>query len=226
MSPQMAWLSWCIVTLVAFVWLFSTVRFQMSLQIICLRRGIVTLVAFVWFFSTVGFQMCNEITSIRGSIVTLFASVWLFSTVYFQMSLQFTCFITCIITLVAFAWLFSSVNLYVCFQVACLRGNIFTLAATDWPLSSPSFCHCPGSFYVEIDFCRIIIFKILIHNFQQVSEEKGCKIDPHSIGVPWVLMLLDNNITRFELKDKWKWNLEIWTSHGEYSMVTTSYNCQ
>ena len=35
------------VTLVAFVWLFSTVRFQMCPQIACLRRGKVTLVAFV-----------------------------------------------------------------------------------------------------------------------------------------------------------------------------------
>ena len=37
----------CIVTLVAFVWLFSIVRFQMSPQMACLRRDIVTLAAFV-----------------------------------------------------------------------------------------------------------------------------------------------------------------------------------
>ena len=170
--------------------------------------------------------MCLQIACIKGRIITLVAFVWLFSSVCLQVCFQVACLRGYIFALVAFVWLFSSVNLNVCFQVACSRGYILTLAATDWSLSSPSFCHSPGSFYIEVDFCRIIIFKIMIHNFQQASEEKGCKIDPHSIGVPWVLMLLDNNITRFELKDKWKWNLEIWTSHGEYSMVTTSYNCQ
>ena len=50
MSPQIAFIRGCIVTLVAFVWLFSTVYFQMFPQIACPRRGIVSLVAFVWFF--------------------------------------------------------------------------------------------------------------------------------------------------------------------------------
>ena len=36
------------ITLVAFVWLFTTVRFQMSPQIACLRRFILTLVALFW----------------------------------------------------------------------------------------------------------------------------------------------------------------------------------
>ena len=39
----------CIVTLVAFVWLFSTVCFHMSFECPCMRWYIVTLVAFVWF---------------------------------------------------------------------------------------------------------------------------------------------------------------------------------
>ena len=46
----------CIVTLVAFVWLFSTVRSQMSPQIACSRECRNTLVAFVWLFSTVCFK--------------------------------------------------------------------------------------------------------------------------------------------------------------------------
>ena len=40
-----------IITQVAFVWLFSTVHFQMCPQIACMRRCIITHVAFVWFFS-------------------------------------------------------------------------------------------------------------------------------------------------------------------------------
>ena len=51
-----------IVELVAFVWLFSTMCFQMSPQIACLRGCKVTFVAFVWLFSTVYFQMCRIVT--------------------------------------------------------------------------------------------------------------------------------------------------------------------
>ena len=191
-SPQMACLRGCIFTLVAFVWLFPTVYFKMCPQIACPRRGKVTLVAFVWLFSTVRFQMCPQMTCTKRGIVTLVTFVWLFSTVYVQMSLQFTCFITCIITLVAFAWLFSSVYLNVCFQVAFLRGNILTLAAPDWSLSSASFCRSQRIFYIEIGFSWIMIFKILIHNFKQASELKGCMrtVDPYSTDIPWVLMFL------------------------------------
>ena len=56
--------------------LFSMVRFQMSLQIACMRWCIVTLVAFVWFFSTVHFQMGPQIVCTRGCIFTLVAFVW------------------------------------------------------------------------------------------------------------------------------------------------------
>ena len=51
----MACLRWCVVTLVAFVWLFSSVCFQVSPQIICQRGCIVTLFAFVWLFSMARF---------------------------------------------------------------------------------------------------------------------------------------------------------------------------
>ena len=37
--------------------------FQMVLQVACLRRCIITLVAFVWFFSTVRFQMYLKTTA-------------------------------------------------------------------------------------------------------------------------------------------------------------------
>ena len=75
MSPQIAFLNGCIVTLVAFVWLFSTVSHQMSPQIAFHRRGIIALVAFVCLFSTVCFQMLPQIACMRRCIVALVAFV-------------------------------------------------------------------------------------------------------------------------------------------------------
>ena len=68
----------CIITLVAFVWLFSTVRFQMSFQTECMSRCKITLVAFVWSFPTMRFQMFPQIVCMRRCIVTLIACVWLY----------------------------------------------------------------------------------------------------------------------------------------------------
>ena len=56
MLPQIACPRWCIVTLVAFVWLFPTVHFQMPPQSACIRRWIFTLVTFIWMFSIVNFH--------------------------------------------------------------------------------------------------------------------------------------------------------------------------
>ena len=78
MSSQMACMRRCIVTLVAFVCLFSTVRCQMCPQIVCPRRCIVILVAFVWLYSNVWFQMCPQIVCPRWCKVTLVAFVWLY----------------------------------------------------------------------------------------------------------------------------------------------------
>ena len=64
--------------LVAFVWLFSTVCFEVCLQRACLRGAKVTLVAFVWFFFNVYFQKCPQMAHMRGCIVTLIAFVWLY----------------------------------------------------------------------------------------------------------------------------------------------------
>ena len=57
MCPQTACLRGCIVTLVAFVRFFSTVRFQMCPQSTGIKVCTVTLVAFVWLISTVGFLL-------------------------------------------------------------------------------------------------------------------------------------------------------------------------
>ena len=103
---QLACTNGCIATLVAFIWLFSTMCFQMSLQIAWLTGCKVTLVAFVWLFSTVDFQMCFQGACITGFKITLVAFVWLFSTVGSQMSPQMACLRECRIALAAF-FLFS-----------------------------------------------------------------------------------------------------------------------
>ena len=77
MYLQSACLNRCKVALVAFVWLFSAMDFQMSLQVACIRGCIITLVAFVWIFSTVHFQMCPQMARIRRCIITQVAFVWL-----------------------------------------------------------------------------------------------------------------------------------------------------
>ena len=101
MCPQMACTSWCKVTLLAFVWLFSTVHFNVCPQSTCITGCKVTLVAFVWLFPTVRFQMCPQIACLRRCKVALVAFVWPFPTVYFQMSLQIACLVIGIVTLIA-----------------------------------------------------------------------------------------------------------------------------
>ena len=64
MCPQIACPSRCKVALVAFVWLFSTMRFQMSFQITCLRQCKTTLIAFAWLFSG-AFSMSPQTTCLR-----------------------------------------------------------------------------------------------------------------------------------------------------------------
>ena len=105
MCLQIACSNGCIITLVAFVWLFSTVRFQMCPQCAWIRACIVALVAFVWLFSDMDFQMSLQVACIRGCIITLVAFVWIFSTVHFQMCPQMARIRRCIITQVAFVWL-------------------------------------------------------------------------------------------------------------------------
>ena len=112
-------------TLVAFVWLFSTMHFQMSPQVACTRRGIITLVAFVWLFSTVHFQMSPQIACLRGWKLTLVAFLWLFSTVHFQMSPQIACLRGWKLTLVA--WLRRNYNkITVCQKANCITKSAFS----------------------------------------------------------------------------------------------------
>ena len=105
MWPKIARLWWYKSTFFAFVWHFSTVCFQMSPQMICLRRCIVTLVAFVWLLSCACFQICLWSARIGAGIFTLGAFVWLFSTVCFLMCSQIDSPRGCKVTLVAL-WVF------------------------------------------------------------------------------------------------------------------------
>ena len=97
MRPQRTWIRAAKLTLVAFVWLFLGVFFQMWPQIVCLRRGIVTLVAFIWLFSTVYFHMRLQRALIRAGKLTLVAFVRIFSTancrrrIYNRPSFNSTC---------------------------------------------------------------------------------------------------------------------------------------
>ena len=78
----------------------------MSTQRACLREDKVTLIAFVWLYSTVCFDMSPQIACVGGCIVTKVAFVWLFPTVRFQMPPHIACPRECRVTLVAFVWFF------------------------------------------------------------------------------------------------------------------------
>ena len=77
MSKQSAFIRGCIITLIAPVQLFSTMRFQMFPQMACLKECGHTNYTF-WLFSTVCSQMNPKITYQRGYIFTMVTFVWLF----------------------------------------------------------------------------------------------------------------------------------------------------
>ena len=122
---------WCKVTLIALVWFFPTLCFQMCPQVTCLRKCRIALVAFVWLFSTMGSQMFLKITCVRGCIITLIAFVWFFSTVGFQMFLQMACPYWCKAALVAFVWLFSTVGFQMSPQITCIRCSKVTSVVSN-----------------------------------------------------------------------------------------------
>ena len=97
----------------------------MSPQIACPRGCILTLVAFVWLFYTVYFQMCPQSAWIIACIFALVAFVWLFSVVHFKMLLQIACMIGCIITLVAIVRFFCTLTIlslkFFCKELSCSR---------------------------------------------------------------------------------------------------------
>ena len=146
---------------VAFVWLFSTVRFQMCPQSACIRRCKVTLVAFIWLFSTVCFQMCPQVACLRGCKVTLVASVRLFTTVYSKMCFQRAWMRGCKVTLVTFVWLLFTVLQHMSFQSVCLRTFVWSFYIVR---IGSHWIHKIGS---------ALLFNMLIHQQLLLSEEKS-----------------------------------------------------
>ena len=120
------------VTLVAFVWLFSLSFFKIYPQIACPRRGLITLVTFVWFFTTVNFQMCPQKICPWGRIFTSIAFVWLFSGVRFQTLPQIACLRGWKVTLVAYVWLFFTVCFQMCPQRTFLIKGVVALVTFVW----------------------------------------------------------------------------------------------
>ena len=78
---------------------------NMNPQVVCLSWCKVTLVAFVWFFSTVFSSVCSECLHHRMKRHTAHINLT-FSTVCFQMSPQLAYLSECKITLVTFLLLF------------------------------------------------------------------------------------------------------------------------
>ena len=69
--------------LTAFIQLFSSMSFHMSLQIVCVMGCKSTLAAFVWLSFTVYYQMCFQTACPKGWIVTMshlfnFCPMWIF----------------------------------------------------------------------------------------------------------------------------------------------------
>ena len=64
-------------------WAFCRCGFQMCLQKTSPRGCMVTLIAFVWLFFTLCFWRSPYIAWVRGCIVTMVTLIWFFSAVYF-----------------------------------------------------------------------------------------------------------------------------------------------
>ena len=179
MFPQIACLRRGIVTLVAFVRLFSTVCFQMCPQFVCPRWCEVTLVAFVLIFPTVRFQMCPQMASLNGCKVTLVAFVWLFSTVRFQMCPQMACIGRCIFTLVACMW-------HDIVSIFRQDFHIWTLQTKVIIFKSLFHCHCVWCFaqMMASNWVRIMIdFWSIITNVGKLSLFQNWVVDVWAASV-------------------------------------------
>ena len=166
MCPLSTWIRSCIVTLVAFVWLFLTVRFQMFTQRAWISAGKVTQAAFFSysppciFKSLVKSPAWKKAYSHRlhlfGILHCVFSNVcskclnkmiqscivcicWTFSSVCVQMSPQIACLREGIFTLVAFIPFLVTVCCQMFVQNACTRGNKVALAAFVWLFPSVRF---------------------------------------------------------------------------------------
>ena len=133
MSPQIVYPNIGKVTFVAFIWLFSTVWFQMFTQITWIRIGEVTLIAFLFArielkshslhlfdFSPLCDFNCysNNWDQNRQSHIDC---IFFTFTVYFQMSPLIVYPKRYKVTFVAFIWLFPTVWFQMCSQITWIR---------------------------------------------------------------------------------------------------------
>ena len=155
----MACLNRGIVALVAFVWFFSRVSFQMFLQSACMNGCKVALVAFVRFLARVSFQMSPQMACLNRCIVALLAFVWFFSRVSFQMSLQIAGLNRCKVALVAFVRFDSRMNFQMRPQIACLNRCILAFRGSvhhSNKLLTEYFC------VVVVEFWRFLLSLFLL----------------------------------------------------------------
>ena len=113
MCPQITSLSGCKATMVAFIWLSSTVCFQMSIRSASMRGNKIAANALVWPFTVCFSNVFSNRLPERRHICTI-CIFWLVSTVCFQMSVHNDCMriksgIGCIICSTFLQWLFSYV---------------------------------------------------------------------------------------------------------------------
>ena len=205
MSPQIACFNWCKLTQVTFVWLFSTVSFQMCPQVTCIKGCKVALVAFVWLFPSVSFQMPRQIACPNWCIITQVAFLRLFSTMYFQMCLQNTCIGRCIFTLVAFVLLFFIVCFQMSPQIASLRWRIVALIALVWHCVLVISCFIWRSFFIEIVSSGLKMLKVFIRHtccwLEQVRG-KGRHLTATLLSEHWPFVLMTNLTLCLRLKGK------------------------
>ena len=91
MSPQSTYIRGCIITLIAFFFTFLESVFSNVSSNGLYKKMQSHINTFVWLCSTVCFQMSPQITCTKRSITTLVALIWLFSTGYYQMVPQSAC---------------------------------------------------------------------------------------------------------------------------------------
>ena len=144
---------------------------------------IVTLVALVWLFSTVGSLMCPQIACMRGCIITQIAFECLSSIVHFQMSLQMVCPRECFITQVAFVWLFPTVCFHMYPQIAFARGRIIALVAFVQPFDI--FSLCLGDFHNFHLIADVTIFNHNHSPTYNCTSPNGQSLILRQIWVSW-----------------------------------------
>ena len=138
----------------------------MCFQTACPRGRIVTLLAFVWLFSTMHLRMCPQNVRIRWCIVTLFAFVWLFSTVYLQMNPQIAWIRWSISTLVALFcqhYIFSSFLQY--FYICILKTKVIISKTLFHCHCVFRFAEMVASNWVKFIIVKCEVLTFLWHTF-------------------------------------------------------------